>query len=167
MFTKLNRVLLASGLAIASAAMLSPAAFSQVVTGTSPIQVGALDGEILPVFTLTWTPGNATFTILPTGVISAQSLGTLAATGNVAYQIAGSSAESGVLMGADNIQTIPYTLSFNGGGNITPTLAEFTVTTSAANVAITGATLSLSSLAVANLTPQHFTDTLTLTTKAP
>ncbi len=166
MFTKLNRVLLASGLAIASAAMLSPAAFSQVVTGTSPIQIGALDGEILQVFALTWTPTNAMFTIPSTGVISAESLGSLTATGNVAYQIEGVSANDGVLLGADNVQAIPYTLSFNNGGNIDPTLFPFNVATRAANVPITNETLTLSSPGASPLNPQHYTDTLTLTTKA-
>jgi len=166
MFTKLNRVLLASGLAVASAAMLSPAVFAQTITGTSPIQIGALDGEILQVFALTWTPGIATFTIVPSGVITAHSLGSLTATGNVAYRITGVSARDGVLLGADSVQEIPYTLSFDGGGNITPTLNEFEVTTRAANVAITNAPLTLSSPGAALLAPQHYTDTLTLTTKA-
>ena len=157
---------MASGLAIASAALLSPAVFAQVINpGATPAsKVGALDGEILPVFTLTWTPGNATFTIPTTGLISAQSLGTLGATGTVAYKIIGVSTQDGALLGADGNQRIPYTLNFNNGPNITPSLAAFDVTTGAANVPISGATLSLSSLAVSPLDPQHYTDTLTLTT---
>jgi hypothetical protein len=40
MFTKLNRVLLASGLAIASAALLSPAAFADTAVGVINAQIG-------------------------------------------------------------------------------------------------------------------------------
>lgn len=39
MFTKLNRVLLASGLVIASAALLSPSAFAQITVTATPLVV--------------------------------------------------------------------------------------------------------------------------------
>jgi hypothetical protein len=170
MFTKLNRVLLASGLAIASAAMLSPAVFAQIITnGTSDAsKVGALDGEILTVLTLTWVgSGTPSFTIPATGIISAQSLGTLTALGNVAYKITGVSAQNGVLKGDDGVQEIPYTLSFDSGSSIVTNTGEFVLSLVAANTPVTDRTLTLSNTnTVPNLKPQHYKDTLTLTTKS-
>ena len=164
MFTKLNRALLASGLALASAALLSPAAFADVT-----IQK-ILSGNIDPTFTFTWDYTPTPFTILSTGVITNQTLGTLTATGNVNYKIVGSSTKGGFLEGTTKAaKKIHYTLSFDNGAAIfisAVPLEEFNVTTALANANISAATLSLSSVGAADLTPQTYEDTLTLTTKA-
>lgn len=171
MFTKLNRVLLASGLAVASAAMLSPAVFAQVITpnGTTGAS-GALDGEILPLLTLAWVgSGNTSFTI-PTAGIANVPLGTVAATGNVAYRIVGSSAKNGVLGGATTpADTIAYTLKLGGGAVLNPTTADFTVFTSVltASLPATALTLDIAAGVITTQSPQHYTDTLTLTTVSP
>jgi hypothetical protein len=97
-------------------------------------------------------------------------LGTVAATGNVAYRIVGSSAKDGVLGGvATPAETIAYTLKLGGGAVLNPTTASFTVFTSTltADLPATALTLDIVAADVTGKSVQHYTDTLTLTTVSP
>lgn len=166
MFTKLNRVLLASGLAVASAAMLSPAVFA------ADTAFRVLSGTIEPAFTLIWdnsiTPIG--FTITPTGV-DGQVLGNIAATGTVPYKIMGSSISTnpGQLKGDDGNNYITYTLKL-GSNPVPNTTASFEVYSSGsglkADFPSTALTLDIAENQVTGKPAQVYTDTLTLTTQA-
>jgi hypothetical protein len=167
MFTKLNRVLLASGLAIGTAALLSPAAFAQSQDTT------VLNGTISPVFTLTWTANPTTaFSITPDGTASNVSLGTVSAGGNVLFTVKASSPTGGKLVGqTENNETIDYAvlLASPGGTGLPVTPAVFpgtAITASVNSLASTALTLNTTGSS-GILSPQIYTDTLTLTTSAP
>ena len=158
MFTKLNRVLLASGLAIASAAMLSPAAFAV------DFVANPLNGTVAAEFAITW-PGPATFAIPAAG--ANQSLGNVGTTANAAYKIQAKSANASVLVGVAPLliaDTIAYTLTFNGVANITPNAAgNVTIFDSAASTASIDLPLTLQTNSTSGKPFGTYTDLLTLT----
>jgi len=170
MFTKLNRVLLASGLAVASAALLIPAAFA-APTASVPNTV-AVD---LPVdVTLSWTGVPTvppTIASSPTASITNSPLGTVSATGNVAYKIQASSASDGTLNSSVNPTTekIPYTISLATGATnhaplTVPVASLFTSTlTAPLSQPLTFSTTQTDTTA---FVPATFSDTLTLTVSA-
>ena len=166
MFTKLNRVLLASGLAVASAAMLSPVAFAQTVDSDFRV----LNGTLLSAFTLTWTgnPSPVAFTIQPTGTTT-QALGTIAATGNVQYKITATtnSGTPGSLKGASGA-TIPYALKLDAA-TLPNTTSPFNVHTSGVTtdpLVATSLTLTIEGADTVGKLAEVYTDTLTLSTVA-
>ena len=73
MFTKLNRVLLASGLAVASAALLSPSAFAESANGSLVVT-----GTPAAFAAMTVTGSGNTFPITYNTGISAQKIATVA-----------------------------------------------------------------------------------------
>ena len=124
MFTKLNRVLLASGLAVASAALLSPSAFAAPGTtssGTVPIQ-----GNVQPYTNIVVSPlGTATFSVSFNTAVVANPVATVAYTTNVIgnWRITaegGNAGKEGTLVSGDTTATIPYTLSLAGGAGVQP-----------------------------------------------
>ena len=75
MFTKLNRVLLASGLVIASAAMLSPSAFAQITVTATPLVV---TGTPTAFAAITVTGSGNAFPITYNTAITNQKIATVA-----------------------------------------------------------------------------------------
>ena len=116
MFTKLNRVLLASGLAIASAAMLSPAAFAQLSS------VGTITAQVNAFHTIAWTYTAGTLILLPNG-LTAETIGTVTTTTNdpLGTKIVASSANGGVLSNGVVANNIAYTLDFDTSTAVAPT----------------------------------------------
>ena len=165
MFTKLNRVLLASGLAIASAAMLSPAVFAQS-------QSTVLNGTIPTVFTVTWSAGpNTPFSIASDGTATNVPLGTVLATGNVLFTVKAISPTGGKLVGVTTpTENIDYTVTLANPGT-----GVAVIPVASPGIAVTAPVTSLASAALtldttthtATISPQVYTDTLTLTTSAP
>ncbi len=165
MFTKLNRVLLASGLAVGTAAMLSPAVFAQT-------QPTLLNGTIPTVFTLGWTAsGTTAFAISSTGVATNVSLGDVTATGNAPFTVKASSPTGGKLVGVTTTsQNIDYTVTLAAPGTGTPVtpLASPGTAVTASVTSLASAALTLDTTTNSGtLSPQVYTDTLTLTTSAP
>ncbi|MBE9241908.1 hypothetical protein [Synechocystis salina] len=104
MFTKFNQVLLASGLVIGSAVMLSPAAFAQTSDG------GEVTGNIAAVQTVDFIPQVS---VAVTANLANQTLpfGTLEAESNVTWDMEVKSANAGLLEHIDDpTQTISYEL---------------------------------------------------------
>ena len=124
MFTKLNRVLLASGLAVASAAMLSPAVFAQSATDSASDTVAA---DYKAKVTIAWidVPAVAAIlddtTIVGEVVLANSPLGTVSTTSNTQYRITAQSLNDGNLKGVANNELLPYTISLaDGVQNLTP-----------------------------------------------
>jgi hypothetical protein len=137
MFTKLNRVLLASGLAIASAALLSPSAFANPPAGTTSNSGSVtVTGTVQPYTLITVTDGNKNFNIDYDTAVDDQPIATVTYITNVqgvwTINAVGDSTTPGTLEtdGADGITAvIPYTVKLGAGADITPGTAISTVTT--------------------------------------
>jgi hypothetical protein len=159
MFTKLNRVLLASGLAVASAAMLSPASFAV------DTQSNILSGNVVDILDIAWNNFTPTFTIVQAA--GSRTIGDITTSSNVAAYKVFAKSDNGALLsdGAGTPKTVAYTLSLAGGGatDLSPNTAGTAVLLDATTGAAIGAqTLTLNT--VANLLPAgDYTDTLTLT----
>ena len=171
MFTKLNRVLLASGLAIASAALLIPAAFAAPTAQKSDTVAVELPVNV----TLSWTgvptvPPTIESSI--TAAITNSPLGTVSATGNVAYKIQASSASDGTLNSSVNPTTekIPYTISLVTGATnqapLTVPVASLFTSASTASLADQALSFSTTQTDTTAFVPATFSDTLTLTVSA-
>lgn len=142
MFTKLNRVLLASGLAVASAALLSPSAFAEgangslVVTGT-PAAFAAM----------TVTGSGDTFPITYNTGISAQKIATVAYSTNVLgnwnIKVAGDSDTKapGQLEATGLTAVIPFTVGLGVGTAVTPGTTATPATLTSGNIAVTATTV--------------------------
>ena len=121
MFTKLNRVLLASGLAVASAALLSPSAFAEsangslVVTGTPAAFAAMTVTASGNIFAITYNTGISAATIANV----AYSTNVL---GNWNIKVAGDSDNKtpGQLEAAGLTATIPFTVGLGAVGAVTP-----------------------------------------------
>lgn len=116
MFTKLNRVLLVSGLAVASAALLSPSAFGQATTDNEPVTV---TGNVQPLTDIVVTPGGNTFDVSFNTAVVDQQVATVAyktnVIGNWKITAEGDSATPGTLETPDTNAVIPYTIGIQGG----------------------------------------------------
>ena len=160
--TKLNRVLLASGLAITSAAMLSPAVFA------APTAPNTLSGTVAQVLDIAWINPDLEFAIPPAGV-SNQKIGDITTSSNVAtYRIFATSGNNGVLSdGATPAKTVTYDISLNGA---TPVLPDNTgavvLLNQTSGLSLPAQPLTLNT--VANVLPAGtYTDLLTLTIATP
>jgi hypothetical protein len=168
MFTKLNRVLLASGLAIASAAMLSPAVFAQTSTDDDS---GIVAADYKAKVTIAWIGVPAVAAILDDTitvgevVLTNSPLGTVSTTSNTQYRITAQSLNDGSLLGANNGVLLPYTISLVGGEqdlkplNVNPPNILFPTITELNNNALTFSVPSTTKPAQFDT----FSDTLTLT----
>jgi hypothetical protein len=150
---------LASGLAVGTAALLSPAAFADTIVAHP------LNGTVDPVFAITWSGPPATFVIPAAG--ADQTLGDVGTTANAAYKIQAKSANASVLIGEApllNTDTIAYTLTFNDVSGITPNAAgNVTIFDSVASTASITLPLTLQTLSTSGKPFGTYTDLLTLT----
>lgn len=132
MFTKLNRVLLASGLAVASAALLSPSAFASPGTTSSSGTV-TVTGNVQPYTNIVVTPGGGnTFNVDFNTAVVDQPVATVDYTTNVQgvwtiNAVGGNAGKEGQLVSPDSTATIPYTLKLGSGGSVTPGTAAASV----------------------------------------
>jgi hypothetical protein len=177
MFTKFNQILLASGLVIGSAVILSPAAFAdtagQTVTATAN-----------PITEITWTAGSGSFTHSfdygDTIQGNAADVGTVAYVTNVIgnWDIKASSGNTGGNIGklvgvTDNTVALPYALKLGTGGTYLQPTADGTgavlLSGAVSNTPVdTSDTLYLqigtpSTPQELKVIAQNYTDTVTLT----
>lgn len=142
MFTKLNRVLLASGLAVASAALLSPSAFAEsangslVVTGTPAAFAAMTVTASGNIFAITYNTGISAATIANV----AYSTNVL---GNWNIKVAGDSDNKtpGQLEAAGLTATIPFTVVLGGGTAVAPGATANPATLKSGNIAVTATTV--------------------------
>jgi hypothetical protein len=179
MFTKLNRVLLASGLAVASAALLSPSAFAAPGTTASSGTV-TVTGNVQPYTNIVVTPGpDNTFAVDFNVAVVDKAVAAVDYTTNVQgvwtiNAVGGNAGKEGQLVSADTTATIPYTLKLGSGAAVTPgtaataagtnTLATGTLTNTIVEVA--GASLTASITAANTKVPtaptSAYAETVTL-----
>ncbi|MBD2653153.1 hypothetical protein H6G45_06555 [Synechocystis sp. FACHB-383] len=142
MFTKFNQVLLASGLVIGSAVMLSPAAFANPTNSEGDgIGVEVPEVELLT-WTATKTPGTPEELTLYTA-LSETVVGTVNVKSNDAagFTVAVTSDNEGILKTGDGVASylqMPYTLYYGPNGStasVTLTSGEGTAETPAALIA--------------------------------
>ncbi|AIE73735.1 MULTISPECIES: hypothetical protein [unclassified Synechocystis] len=120
MFTKFNQVLLASGLVISSAVMLSPAAFAEtansgVVTTGTPAAFAAINV----------TGSGNSFPVTYNTAITDQTIATVAYSTNVIgdWNIkaqGGNTGQEGELVASGLTATIPYQVRIGSGSYVTP-----------------------------------------------
>ena len=142
MFTKLNRVLLASGLAVASAALLSPSAFAESANGSLVVT-----GTPAAFAAMTVTGSGNTFPITYNTGISAQKIATVAYSTNVLgnwnIKVVGDSdgKTAGELEAPTLTATIPFTVGLGGGTAVAPGATATPATLTSGNIAVTATTV--------------------------
>ncbi len=142
MFTKLNRVLLASGLAVASAALLSPSAFAESATGNLVVT-----GTPTPFATMTVGGAGNSFTITYNTGITGQKIADVAYStnvlGNWTIKVAGDSDAKtpGQLEAAGLTAVIPFTVALGGGTAVAPGTTATPTTLTSGNIPVTATTV--------------------------